>query len=98
MPDDLKDLRESVDSLTASALISQVQAELLLALIEDVAKRTGFTQIDGLPLRDWFQQKKIEQLQVALIAIEDSSPAAAAYLQKQIDESERRLRDKGQAP
>ena len=97
MPDELKDLRESVDSLTASVLISQVQAELLLALIEEVAKRTGLTQIDGLPLRDWFQKKKIEQLQRALIAIEDASPAAAAHLEKQIDESERRLRDKGEA-
>lgn len=98
MPDELKDLRGSVDSLMASALISQVQAELLLSLIETVAGRTNCTQIDGMPLRDWFQKQKVEQLQKALIAIEDSAPAAAAHLQKQIDESERRLREKGEAP
>jgi hypothetical protein len=95
MSDEIKELRAVIDSLTASTLLGQIQSEVLLALVKEVAKRTGLTQLDGQPLRDWFQKEKLAQLQRALIQIEDSSPGVAAYLQKQVDDSERRIKEKG---
>ena len=95
MSDDLKALRQSVDALTASVLLGQIHSEVMLTLLEEVAKRSGMTQIEGQSIRDWFQKTRLTELQSALIKIEDSSPAVAAYLQSQFDESERRIKEKG---
>jgi hypothetical protein len=42
---DFKALRERLDTITVSLLVAQIQADLLLALIEEVGKHTGHTHI-----------------------------------------------------
>lgn len=80
-----------IDRLLAMNIAQQAQIDLLFALVEEVGKKGGVTHVEGVPLRDWFQKKKLEELDRMLIATEDKDPATAAALQQIIDESRSRL-------
>ena len=77
--------------ILAMVVAQQAQIELLLAIVEELGKKCGVTTIGGLPLRDWFQKKKLEDVGETLLKLEDKDPGLAAALQEIIDESKRRL-------
>jgi hypothetical protein len=54
---DPKQLQTVVDRLTAGGLVQQAQIEVLLSLCRSLGARMGITEMDGLPIIDWFQRK-----------------------------------------
>ena len=88
---DLKELRAVVDRLMAGSLVQQAQIDVLLSLCRSLGERIGVTEIDRLPLVDWFQREKLAQVETMLIQFEDKNPGVAACLQGIVDESQRRI-------
>jgi hypothetical protein len=82
---------EVVNRLLAMSLTQQAQIEILLTLVEEIGRKNGVSEIDGLSIREWFQKTKLAAVDRMLIEEEDKNPAVAAFLQKIMDESDRRL-------
>jgi hypothetical protein len=86
-----EDLQPVVDRLMASVAVHGASIEALLFLCRSIAQRSGISEIDGLPIDDWFQRQKHLQLEDILLRAEDRDPGYAALLQSLVDESRKRL-------
>ena len=89
--DEPESLQPTVDQLMASVAVQGASIEALLFLCRSVAQRSNVSEIDGLPLDDWFQRQKLLQLEEVLLRIEDRNPGYAALLQSIVDESRKRV-------
>ena len=63
----------------------KADTEVLLDLLEALAKQVGIVGIDGVPLRDWWMMERKKKLDAILIHLEDKDPGGAAALQSIID-------------
>ena len=86
-----EDLKQAVDTLMASEVVTQASIESLLFLCRTLATHCGISQIDGLSIEDWFQRQKHLQLEDILLKHENRDPGYAALLQSIVDESRKRL-------
>jgi len=75
----------------ATIVVQGASIEALLFLCRSIAQRSGISQIDDLPVNDWFQRQKQLQLDDVLIHTENRDPGYAALLQSIVDESQRRI-------
>jgi hypothetical protein len=88
---DPENLKPVVDRLMATIAIQGASIEALLLLCRRIAQRSGTSEIDGLPIDDWFQRQKLLQLEDVLIHTESREPGYAALLQSIVDESRSRI-------
>lgn len=84
---DDKYILATLDQITASNLVLGAQVDNLLTLVEFLSERMGVKDVEGLPVRDWFDKEKGEQIERILIHLEDKNPTVAAFLQQTIDNS-----------
>jgi len=84
MPPD--DIHHILDRLLAKQIMHSACIDVLLHLIEELSQHAGVATFDGLPLREYFQKAKNEQLENILIGFEDRGSAVAAFVQNAVDE------------
>jgi hypothetical protein len=63
----------------------KADTEVLLDLIEVLAKQVGIAAVDGMALREWWMAERRKKLDAILIHLEDKDPGGAAVLQSIID-------------
>jgi hypothetical protein len=78
-------LLKVIDGLIATDFIRRAQFDVLFSLVEALWDRAGVAQLEGMPMRAWFQREKREQLERMLIECEDLNPGVAAFVQREID-------------
>lgn len=79
------DLLRVIDNLIATNFIQRARFDVLFSMVEALYDRAGASSLEGMSVREWFQREKHEQLERILIECEDHDPAAAAFVQREID-------------
>lgn len=79
------DLLQAIDSVIAGNFMRRAQFDVLFSVVEILCDRLGVAQLEGVPMRAWFQREKREQLERILIECEDHDPGVAAFIQREID-------------
>ena len=82
-----------LESLHAKQIELQAAVSVLLCLLEQLAALLPSESPSPLRVREAFYQMKEDQLEDLLIGIEDKDPAAAAYLQRIVDEAKAKRPD-----
>lgn len=73
-------MRELDPREAASAVLTTANANATAALLLEVAVKLGVTEIDGVPLNDWHQRRKIQSVESQLRNLESRIPKEAAEI------------------
>lgn len=78
--------KDPIEYLSALSLRLYADNSALLSLSVSIALHVGLTELDGVPLQQWYEQKRRGFAQKILLQIENDDPSAAAALQKVVDD------------
>ncbi|HRH94849.1 MAG TPA: hypothetical protein PLB55_02890 [Prosthecobacter sp.] len=78
--------KEFMDGWLARQSVDMADFDALMDLVLVLAERAGVTELDDVPLRDWWRRRSRERLEMLLLEFEDKNPAVAAHLQKLLDD------------
>ena len=80
-----EDLCAFVSNSHAMATIVRAELDTLILLASKIAESSGVDELDGSPLVDWFMGARPKMLGRHLLAVGDTDPEFAEYLQRHLD-------------
>ena len=83
---DLARVEHLLDTLMVGLTVQTAAIDTQYAILRCIAKQLGLTELDGLPLEEWYQKSKFERVEKTLLETEERSPGLAARLQTIWDE------------
>ena len=81
------DLAFFMNAFTARQTLEMAYFDALLDTLEEVARAAGVTDLDGLAVRQWWEQRQRERLRLILLRYEDENPPLAAHILKLLDKA-----------
>lgn len=78
---------ELLNLMLAQQAQEMASFDALLDLVEQLAVQAGVPELEGLPLRQWWADRKTRNLKKMLLEFEDKNPMVAAHLLEWIEQS-----------